>query len=90
MNDISCVAQLCPTLYNPTACSPPDSLSMGRSRQEYWSGLHFLLQGMFLTQRPNITGILCHLSHQGTPKGMGVPLKKLFIYLAAPDLSCGM
>ena len=78
MNDISCVAQLCPTLYNPTACSPPDSLSMGRSRQEYWSGLHFLLQGMFLTQRPNITGILCHLSHQGTPKGMGVPLKKLF------------
>ena len=53
-------------------------------------GCHFLLQGMFLTQRPNITGILCHLSHQGTPKGMGVPLKKLFIYLAAPDLSCGM
>ena len=34
------VAQLCPTLYNPmdcVACQPP--LSMGISRQEYWSGL---------------------------------------------------
>ena len=26
---------------------------MGCSRQEYWSGLHSLLQGIFLTQRPN-------------------------------------
>ena len=25
-------------------------LSMGFSRQEYWSGLHFLLQGIFLIQ----------------------------------------
>ena len=30
-----------------TVCSP---LSMGFPRQEYWSGCHFLLQGIFLTQ----------------------------------------
>ena len=30
--------------------APP---SMGFSRQEYWSGLHFFLQGIFLTQRSN-------------------------------------
>ena len=41
------VAQSCPTLCNPVDCSPPGSavheapLSMGFSRQEYWSGLPF-------------------------------------------------
>ena len=33
------------------ACQAP--LSMGLSRQEYWSGCHFLLQGIFLTQESN-------------------------------------
>ena len=28
-------------------------LTMGFSRQEYWSGLHVLLQGIFLTQGSN-------------------------------------
>ena len=45
---ISCVSpacmcakllQLCPILWDPMDCSPPGSLSMGFSRQEYWSGL---------------------------------------------------
>ena len=31
--------QSCLTLYNLRDCSPPGSLSMGFSRQEYWSGL---------------------------------------------------
>ena len=31
--------QLCPTLCDPVNCSPPGVLSMGFSRQEYWSGL---------------------------------------------------
>jgi len=35
------VAKLCPTLCNPMDCSPPGRLSMGFSRQEYWSGLPF-------------------------------------------------
>ena len=32
------VAQSCLTLFNPINCSPPGPLSMGFSRQEYWSG----------------------------------------------------
>ena len=31
--------QLCPILCNPMGRTPPGSLSMGFSRQEYWSGL---------------------------------------------------
>ena len=33
------VAQLCPTLSDPMDYSPPGPLSMGFSRQEYWSGV---------------------------------------------------
>ena len=32
------VAQLCLTLCDPVDCSPQAPLSMGFSRQEYWSG----------------------------------------------------
>ena len=35
------VAQLCPILHNPMDRSLPGPLSMGFSRQEYWSGLPF-------------------------------------------------
>ena len=35
-------------------------LSMGFSRQKYWSGCHFLLQGIFPTQGSNL-GLLCLL-----------------------------
>ena len=50
--------------------TPP---SMEFSRQEYWSGLHFLLQGIFLTQGLNPGLLHCrqtlyHLSYQGSPK----------------------
>ena len=31
--------QSCPTLSDPMDCSPPGPLSMGFSRQEYWSGV---------------------------------------------------
>ena len=43
------VAQLCLALCDPMDCSVAHQapLSMGFSRQEYWSGLHFLLQGFF-------------------------------------------
>ena len=33
------VTQLCPTLSDPMDYSPPGPLSMGFSRQEYWSGV---------------------------------------------------
>ena len=42
------VVQLCPTLWtfcDTMDCSPSDSLSMGFSRQEYWSGLPFPAPG---------------------------------------------
>ena len=47
-------------------------LSMGFSRQEYWSGCHFLLQGIFLTQGsnpglPHCGWTLYRLGHQGSP-----------------------
>ena len=35
------VAQACPTFFDPMDCSPPGSLSMEFSRQEYWSALPF-------------------------------------------------
>ena len=44
------------------ACQAP--LSMEFPRQEYWSGCHFLLQGIFLTQGPNP-----YLSHKSTLVG---------------------
>ena len=52
------------------ACQAP--LSMGLPRQEYWSGLPFLLQGIFLTQGSNPGFLHCkqihyHLRHQGSP-----------------------
>ena len=44
-------------------------LSMGFSRQQYWSELHFILQGIFLTQGLNpcllhFRQILYHLSYK--------------------------
>ena len=72
------VTQLSPTLFNPKDCSPPGSSVYGFSRQEYWNGLHTLLQGIFLTQGLNpgfqhYRQIFYWLSHQGsrcTFKGM--------------------
>ena len=39
--------------------APLALLSMGFSRQEYWSGLQFLLQRIFLTQEPNLRLLHC-------------------------------
>ena len=38
---------------DPMDCSPPGSIVHEISRQEYWRGCHFLLQGIFLTQGLN-------------------------------------
>ena len=47
-------------------------LSMGLSRQEYWSGLHALLQGIFLTQGLNWC-LLCLLHWQTGSLLLGPP-----------------
>ena len=50
LSQFSCV-WLCATPWTAAFQAP---LSMGFSRQEYWSGLHFLLQGIFPTQGSNL------------------------------------
>ena len=53
------------------ACQAP--LSMEFSRQEYWSGLHFLFQGIFWTQRSKLQTLhwqVCHLGSQYLDQGV--------------------
>ena len=48
------VAQSCPTLCDPTDCSPPGSSVHGDSASKNTRvGSHFLLKGIFLTQGLN-------------------------------------
>ena len=57
------VAQSCPTLCNPMACSPPDSSVHGNSPSKNTEvGCHALLQGIFLTQgsNPGLPHCLAH------------------------------
>ena len=58
---VPCCGQLCLTLCDPMDWSPQTPLPMEFSRQEYWSGLSFLLQGILPTQESN-PGLL-HLLH---------------------------
>ena len=63
------VARLCPALVTSwTIAHQASPLSMGFLRQEYWSGCHFLLQGIFPTQGLSLgllhcRQILYHLRH---------------------------
>ena len=63
------VAQSCPTLCSTWTVVYQAPLSMGFSRQEYWSGCRVLLQGILPTQGsnpglPHCGQTLYHLSHQ--------------------------
>ena len=63
------------TLWTVARQSP---LSMGFSRQEYWSGFYFLLQGIFLTQGTNPgllhcrQKILYRLCQQGSQRSQDI------------------
>ena len=64
---------------------------MGFPRQEYWSGLHVLLQGTFPFQGSNLgllhcRWILYQLSHEGRPIAF-FKIMYLFTYLVVPGLS---
>ena len=63
------VSQSCPTLYDPwtAACQVP--LSVGFSRQEPRVGCHFLLQGIFPTQRSNLGLLHCRQILHCQPPG---------------------
>ena len=68
-----------------TACQAP--LSVRFSRQEYWTGCHFLLQGIFLTQglNPHLLYLLywqvgsLPLNHLGGPN-----LYQYFLEILSP------
>ena len=53
------VSKSCPILATPWTVAHQAPLSVGFSRQEYWSGLPFLLQGIFLTQESNPNLLHC-------------------------------
>ena len=77
------VTRLCPALCNPMDYSSQGSLSMEFPRQDYWSGLLTLFQGVSLTQGSNLgfphcRQILYHLGHQERASGRKGPLLNSF------------
>ena len=84
------VTQSCPTLCNPTDCSPPGSPVPGDfPGKNSEVGCHALLQGIFLTQvsnagLPHCRQILYHLSHQGS---QGTTLLKYYSPISSGQLT---
>ena len=68
------VTKSCPTLPGSMDCSAPSSSVHGISRQEYWSGCHFLLQRIFLSQGLNLH-LLCLLHWQADSLPLAPPGK---------------
>ena len=50
-------AQSCPILCDPVECSPPGSLSMGFSKQEYWSVIPFSRGSFWPKDRTHVSCI---------------------------------
>ena len=70
------VSQPCLTLVTPLTVAHQAPLSMGSSRQEYWSGLPFLSPGdlpdpVIERGSPALQADLYDLSPQGSPTGDG-------------------
>ena len=89
--------QSCPTLCDPIDGSPPGSPLPGILQQEFWSGLHFLLECMEVKSESEVAqscpnpqqphGLqstrLLHLwDFPGKSTGVGVPLPSPSIWLA--------
>ena len=80
-----CLAvKLCLTLMIPWTIAHQAPLSMGFSRQEYWSGLPFLSQGIFPMQDsnpglPHRRQILYRLSYEGVHGWFPLVAFKVFI-----------
>ena len=67
------VAKSCLTLVTPWTVAHQAPLSMGFSRQEYWSGLPFPSPGDLPTQESNLSLLHCRqilyqLSYKGSPQ----------------------
>ena len=73
------------------ACQAP--LSLGFPRQEYWSGLHFLLQGIFPTQGLDLCllhwqGDSLPLHHLGGPMWLDTCMKRLHMLSDTKNNCC--
>ena len=67
------VAKLCPTVATPWALALQAPLSMGFSRQEYWSGLPFPSPGdLPFPGLLHCRQILYQMSYEGSPIFMGL------------------
>ena len=66
------VAQSCPTLSDPMDYSPPGPLSMGFSRQEYWSGVPLVEKKGSLVQNLLFGGGTKKSIKQNVSRGIGV------------------
>ena len=81
------VVQSCQTLCDPMDCNLPGTLSMGFSRQEYWSGLPFLspedLPNPRIESRsPTLQADALPLSHQGSLIHMVACIGILVLFIA--------
>ena len=88
-------AQLLTTSWTAAYQAPP---SMGFSRQEYWRGFHFLLQGIYLTQKSNLSlphwrQILYPLSYLGSTSWRYLPITEKMKHMRHAEFlgpnSCG-
>ena len=84
MVNVSC-SVLCQFFATPWTIAHQAPLSMGFSRQEYWSGCHSLLQGIFLIQKwnpglLNCRQILYLLSYQGSPRSYKGLVRHFFFF----------
>ena len=79
------LSKSCQLFATPWTVAHQDPLSWGFPRQEYWNGLHFLLQGIFPPRdRTLISCIFCigrwilyQLSHWGSPARQTTTMRSL-------------
>ena len=79
------VAKTCPTLVTPQTVARLASLTLGFSRQEYWSGLPFPSPGDLPTQELNpgllhCWQILHQLSYEGSLYSIFMTVEEAFFY----------
>ena len=75
--------RLCATLWTTARHAP---LSMGFSRQEYWSGLPCLLQGIFLIQGSNPGLLIASRFFTTEPPGKSTCLRLLLSLQSCPTV----
>ena len=81
-----CLAtKLSDSFVTPWTVARQPLLSLGFPWQEYWSGLHFLLQGIFLTQGSNSCLLLVKWILYNWSTWEALLVRYLHIFLEAPE-----